>query len=106
MKSCGDGWLYLIQVWISLFTDISTFEALMPKPFLLKNSGSWKDKGDLTFPKGVSTKVNVITLLKFKLAYFETITPQASNTAITPQAVFERVYLNLIHNKKSGTILQ
>ena len=67
---CGNK--YLILVWFSLFNGKLTFVGyLMLNPSLKKDS--WKIKGSYIFPKGVSTKANVIARLEFELVHFEAV---------------------------------
>ena len=62
---------------VSLFNGILTFVGyLMPKPSLQNSSNTIKTiagriRKFLTFPNGITPKVNILVRLEFELAYFE-----------------------------------
>ena len=62
---------------VSLFNGISTFVGnLMPKSSLWKNklyysAYCWEGNAVHTFPKGISSKMNITVQLEFELSYLE-----------------------------------
>ena len=75
------GWLVLV----SLFNCLWTFVGYsMSNPYLEKNSSgtiypiAWENKGVHAFPKHISLKVNIITWVDFKFAYYNVIVQQIS----------------------------
>ena len=63
---------------VSLFNGISTLFRLFNAKAILPEeqqgyylTHSWEDKGVHTFPKGICPKVNVIALLEYELAYYD-----------------------------------
>ena len=80
---------------VSLFNGISTFFRLFnAKAILLEEqywyylTYSWEDKGVHSFPKSICPKVNVIALLEYELAYYDSAVHRFSYyTTRTPPSI-------------------
>ena len=57
---------------------------------------SWKNKGFIPFPRGISPKVNVIDWLEFKITHFEATVKHLSHCTMgTPHFLISQKVLNI-----------